>query len=327
MSNFSMSVFLSAYGSQSAGYCNPRQSSNAPSQSAFKWNFSLNSLPTNGAGDESFTVAPGQTLPLFSGTRTLAQDGTTEYSIALKTFYSSTYILSWTGGTAPNFRTPRSTGADATTQVTVTQNGPIVTFTSTGGTNFALGGVQVGDWVTLGNLFNPLNQGSFQIIALTTTSFTINNPTGTGEGPITLGSGFVSQVQIYSAAGVQIGDTLSITSGFSLVTQGSYKITAVYAESLEFSYTGSLPQETNIMTEVSIYSDAKQLIYVESSQKVSLIINGVNACDIEPFLLVNCANGCPANQNGVFMLKSTIYSLSVVNNGVNPANVLLISIE
>lgn len=327
MSNFTMALFLNAYNNKSPGYCSPTQSSNVPSQVNFSWNFDINSLPAMNPSSDTYTVDPGQTTSLFSGTRTLSQDSSTEYSITLKPGYTSTYVLSWASGTMPNFRTPRTTGADATTQVTVTLNGPVVTFTSTGGTNFTLGGAQVGDSAFLGNLFNPLNQGSFQIIALTTTSFSINNPLGVAEGPITLGSGFASQVQIYGAAGVQINDTLVIPSGFSPVTQGSYKITAVYAESLEFSSTGLLPQESNIMTEVNIYSDAKQLIYMESDQKISLVINGVTACDIEPFVITNCATGCPINRNGVFMLKSTIYSLSVVNNGINSANVLLISIE
>lgn len=327
MSKFSLSVFLNGYNDQSFGSCSGSSSSNAPSQSNFRWNFDLSSIPATNPTSQQYTVAPGQTLPLFSGTRTLSQDGTTRYSIALKALATSTYVLSGVSGTLPNFRTPRSTGANATTQVTVTVNGPVVTFTSTGGTPFALGGVSVGDNVTIGNLFNPLNQGTFSIISLTATSFSVSNLFGAGEGPITLGAGFATQVQIYSAAGVQVGDTLVISSGFSPVTWGSYKVTAVYAESLEFSSTAVLPQESNILTQVNIYSNAKQFVYMESDAKVFLVINGVTACDIEPFLITNFNTGCPNNRPGVFMLKSTIYSLSVVNNGLSPANILLISVE
>jgi hypothetical protein len=324
MSKFSMSIFLQSY--------DDHHSSNAPSRSSLKWNRDLNSIFVNNPTNQADTVAPGETRVVFNGLRTLGQNGSTSYSIALKPLSSNTYVLSWAGaGAAPNFRTPRTTGADATTQVTTVVNGPIVTFTSTGGTNFNLtsGGCIVGDYVTIGNEFNTLNQGTFKLLALTATSFTIENPTAVGEGPITLGSSFATQVQIFSAAGAQVNDTIVISGGFSATTVGSYVVTAVYAESLEFFSASALPIESNIVTQVTIYSNAKTLVYIESDSALDVILNGVDIGQIEPFVISNVALPSlpPKVVPGVFMLKSTIYSLSVTNNGISPANIFFAAVE
>jgi hypothetical protein len=316
MSNLLFSVFLNSY--------SDNRPSNAPSLSNVKWNRELDGIPCQNPTSQAAQLAPGENRVLFNGTRSLAQDGTTRYSIALKLFSTNTYVLSGVSGTLPNFRTPRVTGADSSTQITTSINGPVQTFASTGGTplNLISGGVQVGDYVTIGNLFNALDQGTFQIIALTATSFSIENLLGVIEGPITLGSGYASQLQIFSPAGVQIGDTLVISGGFSPATQGSYKVTAVYANSLEFYSNSPLPQESNILTEaIALYSNAKQLIYLESDSITSVILNGVVVANIEPFVI---------NTNvrpGVFLLKSTVFSLALQNNGINPANIFFASVE
>jgi hypothetical protein len=316
MSKLNFLVFLNAYED-----FNP---SNDPSRSAFKWNREIDGLCVTNPLSQGFSLAPGETKTLFNGTRTLAQDGTTQYSTTQVPLSTNTYQLNWVGGTAPAFRTARTTGADATTQVTVVQNGPVFTFTSTGGTPFALlsGGAVVGDQVLIGNQFNTLNQGTFTLIAVTATSFTLVNQVGVAEGPITLGSGFASQVQIFSAAGVQIGDTLVISGGFSTVTQGSYPITAVTATYVQFYSTAILPLEGPIMTEaIAVYSAAKSFIYLEADQNCTVTLNGSNAAQVKPFIINNYT------KPGVFMNSSTIYSMSVTNNSVNPANLYLASAE
>lgn len=297
-------------------------SSNNPSLNNFKWTREITGIPASNPISQALPLAPGESKTLFSGTRTLSGDGSTVYSIAPKPLSSNTYIFSATSGTLPNFRTPRSTGADATTAVTVTLNGPLVTFTSTAGTPFNLAAVQVGDFARIGNLFNQLNQGEYQILAKTSTSFTVENFTAVAEGPIVLGAGFAAQVQIYSAAGVQAGDTLVISGGFSLVTQGSYKITAVAANYLEFYFTDILPAESGIMTTaIAVYSAAKSLVYIECDQKATITINGSQTMNMEPLVVNDFV------QPGVFMVHSTIYSLSIQNNSLETANAFLATVE
>lgn len=314
MSKLNFLVYLNTYSDASA--------SNNPSLSNFKWSRSIDGIPASNPVSETTPLAPGESKTLFSGTRTLAHDGTTEYSIELKPLSSNTYILTATAGTLPNFRTPRATGADATTQVTVTRNGPLAIFTSTGGTAFNLAAVQVGDMARIGDDFNALSQGEWKVLAKTATSFTVENPDAAAEGPITLGADFAEQVQIYSAAGVQVNDTLVISDDFSLATQGSYKVTAVAANYLEFYSTDALPEEADVQTTaIAVYSSAKSLAYIESNQKITVTINGTQTVNVEPIVINDSVSP------GVFLVHATIYSLAVQNNSLDSASVFLASVE
>lgn len=319
MSKLNLLFYLNAYEDN-----NP---SNAPGRNNFKWERSINSALVNNPNSLEFTLAPGETRSLWDGSRTLTQNNTTQYSIALVSFSTTEYRLSWVGGAVPTFRTLRSSGANNSTNVTVTVNGPVVTFTSTSGQMFDLisGGVIVGDYVRIGNLFNASNQGPWQIISMTNTSFSVLNPSGAAEGSIVLGLGFANQVRIYSATGVQINDTLSITGGFSPVTQGSYVITDVSDNFLQFSSVNPLPQEGPIVTDnISVYFMAKKMVYVESDQHVSMLINGVAGNEINPDIGCGCAGQL---KPGIFLRTSLMYSMSVTNNSINPAKVFFASVE
>lgn len=313
MSTLKTLVFLQAYE-------DPIES-NSPNKLSFKWARETQSSISN-ALSETFQIAPGATQTLFSGARALTQDGTTLYSLTAVPFTTTSYQLTNTGGTAPGFRTLRTISSDATTQVTTSLNGPLLTFTFTGGTLPNLGTVQAGDDVLIGSNFNQLNQGVWQIISLTSNSVSVINPVGYTQGPIILGSGFANQLRIFSSTGTQVGNTLVISSGFSPVSQNSYVITQVTDYYVQFSYTGSLPQESNIMTEVAVYYMDKSTVYLETDQKVTLLINGAGS---GPVVTPNVSIGTIFP--GMFLLNSSVYSLSVVNNSISTANVTLLSSE
>lgn len=314
MSKLNFLVYLNTYSDPSA--------SNNPSLSNFKWTREITGISAQNPLSEALSLAPGESKSIFNGSRTLAQDGTTQYSISLKPLSSNTYILKAVSGTLPNFRTPRSTGADATTAVTITVNGPLATFASTAGTAFNFAAVQVGDKARIGSDFNVLNQGEYKILAKTATSFTVENQSASAEGPIVMGADFADQIQIYSAAGVQIDDTIVISGGFSIVTQGSYKITDVAANYVEFYSTDALPIESNIQTQaIAIYSAAKNVIYIEADEKTQVTVNGSVVANIEPFIIGS------SKQPGVFMLKSTVYSLSLQNTSLDSASLFVASVE
>jgi hypothetical protein len=199
-------------------------------------------------------------------------------------------------------------------------------FVLTGGSDAMTGmdmtNVQVGDHVRIGTQFNVLNQGEYKILAKSANSFTVENQTAVNEGPITLGSGFADQIQIYSAAGVQVGDTLVLSSGFSAVTLGSYKVTDVAANWVEFYSTDVLPVESGIVNPgLAIYSAAKQLVYMEADQKTAITVNGSLVSNLEPFIILD------DKQPGVFMLKSTVYSLSIQNLALDTASVFIATVE
>ncbi|HLD91662.1 MAG TPA: hypothetical protein VI911_11745 [Patescibacteria group bacterium] len=307
------------------GYENDNQ--NDPTLNSFKWHREYLGLEIDQPVSKLISLASGESLNLFSGSVSLNSDATTTYDIALKSGTSSIYVISHNSGTAPLFRTPRVSGAAADTEVSVTKNGKVLTFTSTSGTAFSLvtGLVQVGDRVRIGTLFNQSNQGEFKIIARSATSFSIENETGVEESSIVLGADFDQQVNIYTSAGVQIGDKLAIVDGFSLVSQGTYEITDVSHDYIEFSSIGVLPSETavsNSPSAISIYQSSQQFVYIESDGKLNIKINGSVVTNIiEPFSI----NGVV--KPGMFLTKSNITSLTIENPTTDICRVYCITAE
>ena len=268
-------------------------------------------------------LASGESLQLFSGEVTISDDNTTTYNLSPKVNTTTSYILKHNSGTAPAFRAARTTGADATTEVTVTKNGTLLTFASTGGTALALivGGCVVGDEVRIQNIFNTLNQGKFKILALTATSFTIENASGQAEGPITLGAGFAADFRIYSQAGVQIGQKVKIDSGFSSVSFGTYEISDVAPDFIQFYSPKVLPTETNIQENPQIYNNAKQFLYIESNKTLNLTIDGSSNGTIEPFSVG------VAKKAGIYMRNSAMYSAEIVNSSTETATIFFATAE
>jgi hypothetical protein len=271
------------------------------------------------------TLAPGESKTIFSGSVGTSADATTQYGISLKAGTSNTYRITHSAGTAPAFRTVRTSGASATTEVSVTKNAKLLIFTSTGGTAFSLisGGVVVGDQVRIGTAFNAANQGVYTIIARSATSFTVENELGIAEASIILGSDFATDVNIYSATGVQIGDKLEIIAGFSSVTFNTYDITDVSHNYIEFYSLDSLPTETAIVnspTVFTIYRDAISFLYMESDKQIDITLNGsTTANKIVPITLGTTI------MPGIFMNSSLIKSLVVENNSLETASIFYVT--
>ncbi len=314
MSKFNSIFYIQAY--------QDRTSTNSPQLSNFKWTREQQGLTGSKPLSTEFMLAPGESRVMFDGSRSLSQTGSTQYSLAPKSSGSQTYVLQWVGGPNPVFRTARSTGADATTQAGVTLNGTVMTIASTGGTafNFISGGVQVGDNVNLAGPFNVLNQGLFKVIAVTATSISVVNPNAVAES-VTLGSGFALAVEIFSAAGVQVGDTLRIFGGFSLASQGAYEITGVYSDRIEFFSESALPTETVTTNSIAVYYESRKLAYMEADQKVQLTINGSVAGEIEPFIEPTFKSP------GMFLRTSTMWSFSVQNTSLDSVTIFMAAIE
>jgi hypothetical protein len=299
---------------------------NNPSMNYVKWTQDAQGIDITEPESKGIKLQAGQSIDLFSGTVTTSADGTTTYDIALKAGTTNTYKLSHSGGTNPVFRTARVEGSDATTEVTVTKNAKLLTFTSTGGTVFDLvtGSVAIGDEVRLGDTFNASNRGKFKILAFTATSFTIENEIGIAEGPITLGASFATEVNIFSADGVQIGDKIDIVDGFSSVTHGTYEITDVSHDYIEIYSVDSLPSEAGISNSPAaflIYRDAKQFIYIESDKKLEISLDGSVTTQIESFQVGT------AQKPGVFMIKASIKSATLENKSSDTATIFYMTAE
>ena len=315
MSKLNLLLSINAYQDE-----NP---TNHPSKSNWKWVSDLQGIDIEEPYSSTVKLAPGQSLQLFSGETAISDDNTTTYDLNLKSGSTNLYILKHNSGTAPVFRTERSTGADATTEVTVTKNGPLLTFSSTGGTalNLISGGAVVGDEVRIQNIFNALNQGKFKILALTATSFTVENASGQPEGPITLGAGFAADFRIYSQTGVQIGEKVKIDSGFSSVTFGTYEISDVGPDFIQIYSLKTLPEETDISEELNIYNNSKKFLYLESNKTLSVTVDGSDNGKIEPFSLDTKL------KPGIYLKNSSMYSAQITNESQETATVFYATAE
>jgi hypothetical protein len=300
------------------------QSTNNPARNYLRWTREVNNI--NASDDpesRGVYLQPGETKTLHSGLYTLGQDGTTHYSLSTTPGVASNYTLLSTSGTSPAFRTIRPlTSLDNTSSVTIAQNAEVSVLMVSAGPSQSFSGIQAGDQIRLGPAFNTLNQGVFTVVAAGPTSVTYLNITGLSE-TVALGTTLSANLRAYSAAGVQLGDSLVIAGGFLSPSWGTYEITDVTDNSIAFSCAANLPIESNIQTnQIFAYTAAKSLIYVESNKKVSLAINASGQANIEPFV-----DSAGAVTPGILLNKATIYSLTITNTDVDTATVYFASVE
>lgn len=319
MSKMNLLIHLNGYKDENA--------TNNPSKNHFKWNSDNQGITISEPDSKEIKLPAGQSLSLFAGSISTSADNTTTWNIALKSGTTQTYVISKASGTSPAFRTARTTGADATTQITVTKNASLLTFSSTGGTalNLIVGGVAVGDEVRIGTLFNVVNRGKFKVLARTATSFTIENENGQAEGPITLGVGFADQINIFSAAGVQVGDKVDLKAGFSSVSFGSYEITDVSPDYIEIYSGDALPTENGVSNNPAallIYRDSKNFLYIESDKKLSIKIDdSATPNQLNPMMAGTTSIA------GVFMSSAPMKSVEITNTSMETATIFYVTTE
>lgn len=284
---------------------------------------------------KEFVAAPGELLNIFSGTRSTSIDGTTQFNLSLNPLYSGVYRLTHNGtGTAPAFRTLRSNTVNGNqVQLTVNNNATLkmqslnpVSFTASVGDVLFIPGVSTGD---VASPFNPNNEGFWTVIAVSGPTLTLVRPVGTSfvgvnetVTPITTTAWY-----IFSAAGVQVDDSMEISAGFSLVTQKTYAVQTVTHQWVEFTSTEALPIESNVLpgaTGVTFYTDAKRFIRLEADQPARIKLNGDTSefYRIEPRIV-----GDPESV-GHFEIWGPCWDLKVLNKSVySSMKLTVISVE
>lgn len=293
---------------------------NNPAKNNVRWTNSIDGVEVSEPESRSLRIGSKQTETLFSGVVPTSVDVTTRFNLSPKPLVSGTYVLKHSAGTAPVFRVQRAIGTDATSEVTVTKSGSIMTFTASGGTLFVTTGLVFGDSVRIGDGFNTYNQGVFRIIGFTSTTFIVENFLGVAE-TVTLGATFADQVRVFSPTGVQIGDKVKIVSNFSEYSQDSYEITDINPEYLEFHSNKILPEELNVLSQVVVYNSSKIFFYIECDKPCTLTIEGLSQGQVKPFVFGT------KQKSGVFMRTGSMYSASIMNDSADPANILVISAE
>ena len=299
------------------------------------WEREAGGISVKDPDSRGYEVLVGASKLVFDGTRSTTIDGSTAFSIALLNTNASTYRITTTGGTAPGFRTGRSLTLNTCVVSFAVGSNNVVALSVTGSSDFT--NVQVGDALfvphtTTGdaaNVISTLNAGYWLVVAkASATSLSIvRDGMETFEGvseTVTLTSS--SQLVAYGSSGVQLGDTVTISAGFSVGTRSSFEVSAVTNTFIEFVSTLGLPDETGITpgaTGMSFYTDSKRLLYIETDQECVLRLNG-DSGDYNRLSPIEAGN---PDLPGIFIKWGAVYSLTIVNKSTSTLNVLVITAE
>lgn len=298
----------------------------------FDWKKAFSGIAVTNPQQARYSINPGATKTIFSGSVTTGIDGTTTFSLAKNTSLSSIYRLSRTAGTSPAFKSDRALALD-TFSITITNNNDgTVTFSTSGG---SLAALSAGDTLFIPGLttgdaagpFNAQNEGEWQVLTTGLTSVVLGRVGGAFSGyteTVTVTSN--TQVLGFSAAGVQIGSTLDIVSGFSATAFGTYEITQVTPDWIEIRSASALPAQTGVVptaTGLVVYDSLKSWIHVEADQSCVVRFNG-DATDgnrITPMVLGGASVG--------YLQKlGAVYSMVVINkSATSQLNLLVFTAE
>lgn len=293
-------------------------------------------IPVRNPKSVPYSIDPGASVSVFSGTRSTTIDNTTEIQLTLSPLATSRYRFSWDGiGTAPGFRVDRNL-ALATRNVVMTVNGNATLTMAAQAGDFA--SIQVGDTVFIpdtttgdaASVFNPLNVGYWVVLAKAGDSGSVQlaRPVGGFIGYTeTVAVASSTSVWAYAAAGVQAGDGLSVSAGFPVSVQGTYTVAAVTSRWVEVIATQALPTAVTATPGAAgfqLYTSARRYLSVEADQVVAVQVNG--ATDLTQRLEPLGAAGDP-DGTGFYEKTGRAWSLTLVNLTQVVANVLVISVE
>jgi hypothetical protein len=321
--------------SKAVAYSDPTVTGN-PLRKNFDWQRGYAIDVTNPKSMQSEVVA-GDSYTFFNGSRTTAIDGTTAFDVTANPALANVYRFTRSAGTVPALRTARTPvlgGAPFATLSVVVQADASVTMQLTDGT---WGDVVAGDTVFIpgastGDAATPidiLNEGLWIVLAVLS-STVIQCGRATGEtfsgtsSSVTLTS--TSQVLAFSAAGVQLDDSVAISNAFAASTQKTFTVSQVTPSWFEVTSTTVIPLETGKLptaTGMIFYSSAKRFVRVECDQELVVRLNGATT----DYLRTSPVDPADTEQVGWFEVFGPVWSLTVVNKSSQIATVDLFSAE
>lgn len=311
-------------------YSDPAVTNN-PLQRAYDFTRKLSSINVSNPTSDAKVLAPGASLTLFDGTTATTLDSGSVVSIALLPAQTSLYRVTITGDPA-GLRTPRTVSGLGSTTVAINNNA-IATFDFGAAT---LTGVQVGDILRISGIilndtgpfaFSPMNSGFWTIIGIAGTVLScIRLPGQEFQAANETVTASASDVQIYSAAGVQVGSKVAIGGTLSIATQRTYQIQAVTPNSFDIMSAIPLPTEADLAyvpDSFVFYYNSKRMLYIEADQDSAVQLNGDSS-------LSNTINPIVPGRDdlvGYFSKFGNTWSATVVNTSINPMNLKYFTAE
>lgn len=301
-----------------------------PHQRAFDHIRRIHSIPVSNPKSDSRQIAPGASYTLFNGTVPTSL-GASTISLSLIVPASSIYRLAVTAGPS-GFRTARATSGIAACQVTV-NNSVIAVFDYSGAT---LAAVQAGDMMRINGAsqydsgpyaFNDLNSGLWVVLAVAGTQVSCVRESGQPfSGATESVAVATADVQFYSASGIQKGNKFSVTGTLSPVSQKTFEVLAVTANTVDFVSASPLPVESGLAYvpgSITFYSESKKLVYIEVDQDsvVRFDADASNNNRVSPI-----QPGTP-DLVGFVNKWGDSYQCTVVNRSVNPLNIKYFTCE
>ena len=312
--------------------------SNNPDRIFFSWRRAQQALPVNNPESRTYVLTAGETRVLWSGVRGVFISADTEFtaellitSDPLSTGFR--HRLTHTGGTAPAFRPARTLTLNTKTVVVTINDNPTVTMTTVAGD---WSDCEVGDTLFIPSLnsgdsaspFNDLNCGYWTVYGVTTG----------GAGVVLARSGVFealaesvaitanAQVQVFGAVGLQVGDTVDISAGFSQAFLRSWKVIAVNPSWFEILSTDALPVTEEAvpgLTGMSFFSSSKRFLRLEGDQEAGVLLNGdtVDHLRLSPWRAGDQAWAGECTQVG------TIWAVSVHNRAAVSLNLTCVTAE
>lgn len=308
--------------------------SNNPGLRNVDWKRSIQGLSVRSPATSQFEVSPGTELVIFDGSRATTIDGTTAFDVTSSQLGADLYRFEHTGGTGPTLRTPRVVAVAGVELALVANLSGTLVVTAATGTPFST--VLAGDELMIPGLltgdgsspFNAINQGRWTVLAVggaganMTLSRLAGDPfQGLSE---TVEPASNDELYVYSQAGVQAGDALRITGGFSLPARRTFTVESVTSKYVEVRSGAPLPEESAITpgaTAMQFFANGKRFLQLEVDQEATLRINGVLGPELSPWT--------PQDPQGVAGYQQTgpVYSLAIMNRSVALLNALVITAE
>lgn len=313
--------------------------SSTPERNNFSWSRPVSGLQVKNPQNVPYSIAVGESRTVFDGTRSTGVASDTEFTMSLSPLsvygQPSRYRFTHSDGTAPAFRVDRGLTLDGQDVEVEVNSNATVTVSSDAGSFSA---VQVGDIVFIpsdqsGDVVSPfsLNVGYWVALGKSGDGSEVYLARQDAEDfeavaeTVTLTDD--SQVQAFSASGVQIGDRVNVCNGFSSAVQRTYEVVAVNPAWFEVVTSAPLPpSEVAVPTASGIlfYTSAKRYVRVEYDQECVVRVNGdtTNKNTCEPWEAGDDA------RVGEFTKVGTTWSLVVVNRSTESAlNVTVLSVE
>lgn len=313
---------------------------NQPKLQYVSWTTDYSGIQVSEPSSKQYFLQPAESLTVFSGTRTVTIDDTTTFDLTLNPVLSGVYRLTGVSGTAPGFRTSRAVTLSGETVTVTVNNNATAEFALTPTSTPTFAAVQVGDTLfipdtTTGDSASPfsvLNVGFWTVLAVTNSGLGANRKLvckrpnsqqfqGVAESVAVTAN---SQFKVFSASGVQAGDTLEILAGFSSVSQNSYVLQTVTDTWVEFSSAEPLPLESGVApgsAGISIYSESVNFLRVEVDQPAVVRLNA----DITNNLKLPPRAVGSQQDVAYFEAWSSVYKLVLINKSTETMKATVIT--